>query len=231
MTEVIEPAITFGAAATQTETETIRRYDRQRRQRLLILMGTTFGSLIGALFVLLAVLIAIAGTFGVSEIVELSGTALNALLFVAVVALARREHVEWAAALFAIGAVVLPNLIIAASATTGAGSPFNVAFLVGAITIASLAGRPWMVFVAALLASLTTTYIVLAPLPTPTPARVSGVAGRDDSANHVSRLLGPCTAPAGAVALVPAPADGAGRRAHAGGTRATAGRAERPVYP
>jgi signal transduction histidine kinase len=171
MTEVIEPAITFGAAATQTETETIRRYDRQRRQRLLILMGTTFGSLIGALFVLLAVLIAIAGTFGVSEIVELSGTALNALLFVAVVALARREHVEWAAALFAIGAVVLPNLIIAASATTGAGSPFNVAFLVGAITIASLAGRPWMVFVAALLASLTTTYIVLAPLPTPTPAQ------------------------------------------------------------
>jgi signal transduction histidine kinase len=171
MTEAIEPASTFGAAATRTETATIRRYDRQRRQRLLSLMGTTFGSLIGSLFVLLAILIALAGTLGVPEIVELSGTALNALLFVVVVALARKEHVEWAAALFAVGAVVLPNLIIAASAATGAGSPFNVAFLVGAIVIASLAGRPWMVFVAALLASLTTTYIVLGPLPTPTPAQ------------------------------------------------------------
>jgi signal transduction histidine kinase len=172
MTEAIEPTVTFDAAATQSETEIIRRYDRQRRQRLLILMGTAFGSLIGALFVLLAALIAIAGgALGVSELVELGGTALNALLFVAVVALARREHVEWAAALFAIGAVVFPNLIIAAATTTGAGSPFNVAFLVGSIIIVSLAGRPWMVFVAALLASLTTSYMVLAPLPTPTLAQ------------------------------------------------------------
>src|SRR6185312_13929674 len=79
--------------------------------------------------------------------------------------------VEWAAALFAIGAVVFPNLIISAAAATGAASPFNVAFLVGSIVIVSLAGRPWMVFVAALLASLTTTYIVLGPLPATTPAQ------------------------------------------------------------
>ena len=78
---------------------------------------------------------------------------------------------EWAAALFAIGAVAFPNLIISAAAATGAASPFNVAFLVGSIVIVSLAGRPWMVFVAALLASLTTTYIVLGPLPVTTPAQ------------------------------------------------------------
>jgi signal transduction histidine kinase len=156
--------------ATPSEAETVRRYDRQRRQRLLTLMGATFGGLIGALLVLLGILVAIAGTFGVSEIVELSGTALNALIYVFVVALARRGRVEWAAALFAIGAVVFPNLIIAASTATGAASPFNVAFLVGSIVIVSLAGRPWMVLMAALLASLTTTYMVMAPLPTPTPA-------------------------------------------------------------
>jgi signal transduction histidine kinase len=157
--------------ATPSEAETVRRYDRQRRQRLLTLMGATFGSLIGALLVLLGILVAIAGTFGESEIVELGGTALNALIYVAVVALARRGRVEWAAALFAIGAVVFPNLIIAASTATGAASPFNVAFLVGSIVIVSLAGRPWMVFMAALLASLTTTYMVMAPLSTPTPAQ------------------------------------------------------------
>jgi signal transduction histidine kinase len=171
ITEIIEPTIGFDVAATEAETEIVRGYDRQRRQRLLALMGATFGSLIGALFALLVVLIAIAGTFGVSEIVQLAGTGLNALLYVAVVALARRGWVEWAAALFAIGAVVFPNLIIAAAATTGAASPFNVAFLVGSIVIVSLAGRPWMVLMAALLASLTTTYIVFGSFPISTPAQ------------------------------------------------------------
>ena len=90
MTETIEPTIGFDAAATEAESEIVRRYDRQRRQRLLVLMGATFGGLIGALFVLLVVLIVIAGTFGVSETVQLVGTGLNALLYVAVVALARR---------------------------------------------------------------------------------------------------------------------------------------------
>ncbi len=161
---------------TVSEAEIVRRYDRQRRQRLLTLMGTTFGSLIGSLFVLLVVLLVISTaqnttSVGVPEIVELAGTALNALLYIAVVALARWGHVEWAAALFAIGAVIFPNLIIAASTATGAASPFNVAFLVGSIVIVSLAGRPWTVLMGALLASLTTAYMVLAPLPEPNPAQ------------------------------------------------------------
>ena len=198
ITEIIEPTISFDAAATEAETEIVRGYDRQRRQRLLALMGATFGSLIGALFALLVVLIVIAGTFGVSEIVQLAGTGLNALLYVAVVVFARRGWVEWAAALFAIGAVAFPNLIISAAAATGAASPFNVAFLVGSIVIVSLAGRPWMVFVAALLASLTTTYIVLGPLPVTTPAqqalhdyRREINAGNDRPAARKSGEVGP----------------------------------------
>lgn len=171
MTEGSEHSVGLDAVATQAEVKTARAYDRERRQRLLVLMGASFGSLIGALFALLLILIAIGGTLGVAEIVEVAGTGLNALIYVAVVALARRERVEWAAALFAVGALVFPNVIITASTATGAASPFNVAFLVGSIVIVSLAGRPWMVFMGALLASLTTSYMALAPLPTPTPAQ------------------------------------------------------------
>src|SRR5256885_7628176 len=125
MTEGSEHSVGLDVVATQAEVKTARAYDRERRQRLLVLMGASFGSLIGALFALLLILIAIGGTLGVAEIVEVAGTGLNALIYVAVVALARRERVEWAAALFAVGALVFPNVIITASTATGAASPFN----------------------------------------------------------------------------------------------------------
>jgi signal transduction histidine kinase len=178
MTETTEriasPDTATKVEATHDEAESVRRYDRQRRQRLLILLGAVFGVLIGVLFLVALVLIVALGRFGVTEIVQLGGIALNALLYLVVVILARRGYVEWSSALFAVGAGVAPNLNVLAATAAGGANPFNVVFLLGAIVIVSLAGRPWMVFGTALLSSLTTVYMVaFPPLSTATPAQLA----------------------------------------------------------
>jgi signal transduction histidine kinase len=145
---------------TSSEAEIVRRYDRQRRQRLLILLGTMFGGAIGILFLLILVLVLASGQFGATGLVELVGIAVNGSLYVAVVLLARDGRVEWASALFAVGAGILPNLNILSSTAAGGASPFNVVFLLGAIVIVSFVGQPWVVLGTALFSSITTVYLV-----------------------------------------------------------------------
>jgi signal transduction histidine kinase len=166
------PALDFEAAMTASEAEIVRQYDRQRRQRLLTLLGTTFGAGIGVLFVAVALLILMTRSFTATSAIELAGIILNILINVAVVLLARSGRVEASAILFAIGAGFVPAFNVFTAAAAGGASPFNVIFLLGAIIVVSLAGRPWMVLGTALLSSLTTIYLVdFAPIPATSPAQ------------------------------------------------------------
>src|SRR5579862_4732582 len=76
-------------AITATEAETVRQYDRTRRQRLLVLLGAVFGASIGCLFLFVLYLVLSGGQYTVTSLVELVGIALNALLYLGVVLLAR----------------------------------------------------------------------------------------------------------------------------------------------
>src|SRR5579872_6291475 len=98
---------------TVTEAAIVRRYDRQRRQRLLIVLGTAFGSFIGVLFIaLLAAFIIFPHQTQstTSTISQFAGVAFNAAIFGITVLLARRDKIGAASTFFAIGAGVIPNL-------------------------------------------------------------------------------------------------------------------------
>ena len=159
------------AATNMTETEAalVRRYDRQRRQRLLIVLGTTFGVLISAIFVVLFVSLLVFTNHSntmASSLNELVGVAINAAMYVFTVWLARRGHIDVASAFFALGAGVIPNLNVLTIATTRGPDPFSVVFLIGAIFVVSIIGTPWMILGTTVLSSLTTAYMLfIVPVP------------------------------------------------------------------
>ncbi len=145
---------------TTSESELVNKFDRQRRQRLLTLLGATFGGILGFFLLVLTVLVIITQQFSLTQIVELIAVALSASIFLGVVLLARNGRVEWSSTLFAVGGGILPNINVYSVAASGGNNPFLVVFLLGAIVIVSLAGRPWIVIVTAALSSLTSIYVV-----------------------------------------------------------------------
>jgi signal transduction histidine kinase len=154
---------------TETEAVVVRRYDRQRRQRLLIVLGTTFASAIGVLFAALLVSFIVFPNQAqntTSTISQFVGVAVNAAIFVLVVVLARRDKISTASILFAVGAGVIPNLNVLAISATRGPDPISTIFLIGAIVIVSIVGPPWMILSTTVLSTLTTTYMLfLAPVP------------------------------------------------------------------
>jgi signal transduction histidine kinase len=161
------------AGMTEAEESSVRQHDMQRRKRLLTLFGAVFGGIVGLLFLLILLLVLTAPTRSPGAGISLTGIALLALIYGGVVVLARVERIEWSSRLFAIGAGIIPNLILLASAAAGSVNPFNVVFLMGAIVTVSLAGRPWMVLGTAALSSFTSIIMVMAPAPATTPAQAA----------------------------------------------------------
>lgn len=154
---------------TETEAAIVRRYDRQRRQRLLIVLGTAFGASIGVLFVVLLVSLIVhpnqaQSTTGIVS--QFAGVTVNCAIFVITVELSRRGKIGTASILFAVGAGILPNIIVLAVATTGGPDPFDVIFLIGAIVIVSIVGPPWVIIGTTALSTLTTCYMLfVVPVP------------------------------------------------------------------
>jgi signal transduction histidine kinase len=154
---------------TETEAAIVRRYDRQRRQRLLIVLGTAFGVSIGVLFVALLVSFILYPNqtqSTTSTVSQFAGVAINCAIFVITVLLAQRGKIGTASILFAVGAGIIPNINVLAISATRGPDPFSMVFLIGAIVIVSIVGPPWVIVGTTALSSLTTCYMLfVAPVP------------------------------------------------------------------